>query len=331
MDFKTKIFKIKFFLFTTMKFGYYVRTPLNYSDVRDLTVRVEKLGFESIHINDHLIGFDAAQDKKEPYLESLMVLTALAVETKNVKLGNIVICNSFRNPAYLAKMISTLDNISNGRALLWLGAGWYEEEYRAYGYPFPTPKRRVDELEESLTIYKKVLTEDVTDFEGKFWKLERNRNFPKPIQKPYPQLVLGTSGKRMTEIACREADGINLPYPNEKMFLKTQLSDKVSEIDEMLRKYDKSLDKFEISLFTSITMAKDQDDLDKYIETIIKNAPGPMRPTKEYLLEHQLVGFPEDIKQKVNELKGIGINKIIFIVRETALEDPISVLAKEIL
>lgn len=314
-----------------MKFGYYVRTPLNYSDVRDLTVRVEKLGFESIHINDHLIGFDAAQDKKEPYLESLMVLTALAVETKNVKLGNIVICNSFRNPAYLAKMISTLDNISNGRALLWLGAGWYEEEYRAYGYPFPTPKRRVDELEESLTIYKKVLTEDVTDFEGKFWKLERNRNFPKPIQKPYPQLVLGTSGKRMTEIACREADGINLPYPNEKMFLKTQLSDKVSEIDEMLRKYDKSLDKFEISLFTSITMAKDQDDLDKYIETTIKNAPGPMKPTKEYLLEHQLVGFPEDIKQKVNELKGIGINKIIFIVRETALEDPISVLAKEIL
>ena len=88
-----------------MKFGYYVRTVLNYPEIRDLTLRVEKLGFDSVHINDHLIGFDPAQDKKEPYLESIQVLTALAVETKKIKLGNIVICNSFRNPAYLAKMI----------------------------------------------------------------------------------------------------------------------------------------------------------------------------------------------------------------------------------
>ena len=139
-----------------MKFGYYIRNPLNYPEIRDLTVRVEKLGFDSAHLNDHFIGFDPAQDKKEPYLEAMMLLAALAAETKKIKLGNIVICNSFRNPTYLAKIISTLDNISNGRALLWLGAGWYEEEYKAYSYPFPTPKRRVDELEESLIIYKKM-------------------------------------------------------------------------------------------------------------------------------------------------------------------------------
>ncbi|MHA1815082.1 MAG: LLM class flavin-dependent oxidoreductase, partial [Candidatus Heimdallarchaeaceae archaeon] len=172
-----------------MKFGYYVRAVNDYDDIKDLTLKAERLGFESAHVNDHLIGFDEKQEKKEPYLEALMLMSALATETEKIKLGHIVLCNSFRNPAYLAKMISTLDNISKGRALLWLGAGWYEEEYKAYGYPFPDPKRRVDELEESLTIYKKLFTEDSTDFEGKFWKLENTRNYPKPIQKPYPQII----------------------------------------------------------------------------------------------------------------------------------------------
>lgn len=314
-----------------MKFGYYVRTVLNYPEIRDLTLRVEKLGFDSVHINDHLIGFDPAQDKKEPYLESIQVLTALAVETNKIKLGNIVICNSFRNPAYLAKMISTLDNISNGRALMWLGAGWYEEEYKAYGYTFPSPKRRVDEVEESLTILKKMFTEDVTDFEGKFWKLERNRNFPKPIQKPYPQIVLGTSGKRMIDIACREADGVNLPYPSQNTFLKNQLSQKVSEIKEILKKYNKESADFEISLFGAVTIVKNQEDLDNVIEEIIKNAPGPMKPTREYLLEHQIIGFSEDIKKRLIELENIGIDKIVFSTGKSDLEDPLTHFSKEIM
>jgi alkanesulfonate monooxygenase SsuD/methylene tetrahydromethanopterin reductase-like flavin-dependent oxidoreductase (luciferase family) len=314
-----------------MKFGYYVRTELDYTKIRDLTLKVEGLGFDSVHINDHLIGFDPEQDKKEPYLESIQLLTALAVETEKIMLGNIVICNSFRNPTYLAKMISTLDNISNGRVLFWLGAGWYEEEYKAYSYPFSTPKRRVDELEESLAIYKKMFTEDVTDFDGKFWKLERNRNFPKPIQKPYPQIVLGTSGKRMTAIACREADGINLPYPSQNAFLKTQLSSKLSEIKELLKKYNRDPANFEISIFSSITIVKDQEDLDKRIEEIINNAPGPMKPTREYLLEHQFIGFPEDIKEKLIEIETMGIDKMVISIGKSELEDPLTLFSKELM
>jgi len=314
-----------------MKFGYYIRTPLYYPEIRDLTIRVENLGFDSAHINDHFIGFDSAQDKKEPYLESLMLLAALAVETNKIRLGNIVLCNSFRNPTYLAKIISTLDVISNGRALLWLGAGWYEEEYKAYGYPFPTPKRRVDELEESLIIYKKMFTEEVTDFEGKFWKLERNRNYPKPIQKPYPQIVLGTSGKRMIDIACREADGVNLGFPSQAIFLKSQLSSKVNEIKEILKKYNKDRVNFEISLFTSITIAKDHEDLDKITHNIIKNALEPMKPTREYLLEHQFIGFPEDIKNKFLEIQNMGIDKIVLSIGKSNLEDPISTFSKNIM
>ena len=300
-----------------MKFGYYVRTVLNYPEIRDLTLRVEKLGFDSVHINDHLIGFDPAQDKKEPYLESIQLLTALAVETNKIKLGNIVLCNSFRNPAYLAKMISTLDNISNGRALMWLGAGWYHEEYKAYGYTFPTPKRRVDELEESLTIYKKIFTEEVTNFEGKFWKLERHRNFPKPIQKPYPQIVLGTSGKRMTDIACKEADGINLPLGNIE-----QIRRGIPNITEILKKYNRDPSNFEISLFTSIIMVNDQEELE--------NLRRKRRILKRNL-KNQFIGTPEDIKRKITEVEDMGVDKMVISIEKTKFEDSLDVFCKELM
>ncbi len=300
-----------------MKYGYYGRTVLNYPEIRDLTLRVEKLGFESIHINDHLIGFDAAQDKKDPYLEAILLLTALAVETKKIKLGNIVICNSFRNPAYLAKMISTLDNISNGRALMWLGAGWYEEEYKAYGYSFPTPKRRVDELEESLIIYKKAFTEDVTDFEGKFWKLIRHRNFPKPVQKPYPQIVLGTAGDRMTDIACREADGINIPLRTIQ-----EIKTKIPTIHEKLKKYNRDPSEFEISLFVSIGLVNNQEELDELRKKrrILKRA-----------LDNMFIGTPESVKTKISDVEEAGINKMVISVEETGIQDPLTLFKDKIM
>ncbi len=305
-----------------MKFGYYIRRPLNYPEIRDLTLRVEKLGFDSVHVNDHLIGFDAKRDKKEPYLESAMLLAALATETQKVKLGHIVLCNSFRNPTYLAKMISTLDNISNGRALLWLGAGWYEEEYKAYGYHFPTPERRVDELEESLTIYKKMFTDDVTDFEGKFWKLERNRNYPKPIQKPYPQIVLGTNRKRMIDIACREADGINLPYllpHHQKLDL---VSNNISIIKENLKKYNRDPKKFEISMFSGITIVNSEEGL----ENIRKK-----RRILKSKVKNLFIGVPKDIKEKISEVEKLGVKKMVIWVENPELEDPLEIFCNEVI
>lgn len=313
-----------------MKFGYFVRsTVFTYPEIRDLSIKVDNLGFDSVHVNDHFLSMDARQDRREPMLEAIMLLTALAVETKKVKLGQIVLCNSFRNPAYLAKMISTLDNISNGRALLWIGAGWFKEEYKAYSYPFPTPKRRVDEFEESLTIYKKIFTEEVTDFRGKFWTLKRHRNFPKPLQKPYPQIVVGTTGKRMIDIACREADGVNLDLwyaPNIE-----DIPPRISYINERLEKHDRDPSEFEISLFTAITVVNSQEKLDDLVGRIINRAPEGKKPTKEHILKNQYIGFPEDIKEKMTRLENMGINKIVTGIRRSDFEDPIEIFGKEIM
>ncbi|MBA7697576.1 FMNH(2)-dependent dimethylsulfone monooxygenase [subsurface metagenome] len=272
---------------------------------------------------------DARQDRKEPMLDAMMLLTALAVETKKVKLGQIVLCNSFRNPAYLAKMISTLDNVSNGRALLWIGAGWFEEEYKAYGYPFPSPKRRVDELEESLTMYKKIFTEEETDFKGNFWELIRHRNFPKPIQKPYPQIVVGTTGKRMTDIACKEADGVNLDLwyaPNME-----DIPPRISYINERLQKHNRDPSEFEISLFTAITIVNSQEKLDDLVERIIKRTSGDKKLTKEHILKNHYVGFPEDLKEKMTRLENMGIKKIVTWIRRSDFEDSIEVFSKKVM
>ena len=314
-----------------MKFGYLVRsTVFTYPEIRDLTLKVEDLGFDSINVNDHFLGMDIMQDRREPMLEAMMLLTALAVETKKIKLGQSVLCNSFRNPAYLAKMISTLDNISNGRTLLGIGAGWFEEEYKAYGYPFPTPKRRVDEFEESLTIYKKIFTEEVTNFKGKFWTLRRHRNFPKPLQKPYPQIVVGTIGKRMIDIACREADGVNL----DNIFLNPNIEDippYISYINERLEKHNRDPSEFEISLFTAITVVNSQEKLDNIIGRIIKRAPESKKPTREHVLKNQYIGFPEEIKEKITRVENMGIKKIVMWIRRSDVKDPVELFSKKIM
>lgn len=305
-----------------MRFGYCVRNPSTrtYPEIRDLTVKVEGLGFESVHITDHLLGFDDTQEKKESFLEAMTLLAALAIETNRIKLGQIVLCNSFRNPAYLAKMILTLDHISNGRILMWLGAGWYEEEYKAYSYPFHTPKRRVDEFEESLTIYKKIFTEDETNFEGKFWKLEKHRNFPKSIQKPYPQIVIGTNGKRMIDIACREADGINLPY----LTLSSQnvMRDSISAIKERLKKYNRDPSEFEISLFTNVTIIGSQ----KRLESLRRE-----RKILKSQMKYLFIGNPEVIQEKINEIENLGVKKMVIVVESPDLEDSLNIFSKEIM
>jgi len=298
-----------------MKYGYYVRTVFSYPEIRDLTLKVEKLGFESAHVNDHLFHGPL---NKDPYLEAMMLMSALAVETSKIKLGHLVLCNSFRNPAYLAKMVCTLDNISNGRALFWLGAGWFEDEYKGYGYPFPTPKQRVDELEESLLIYKKLFTERITNFEGKFWKLEKNRNIPKPIQKPYPQLVLGTSGKRMIDIACREADGINL------IRIKADdLPETVNIIKKNLKKYNRDISEFEISCCIIITFIDNQQEIDNL--------------KVEYLpYGNHYRGFPEDVKEEMDNLEELGFGKMLLwgvskSQQSESIKDPLETFANKIM
>jgi len=306
-----------------MRFGYVVRDPSNqtYSEIRDLTVKVEKLGFESVHVTDHFFRFGDMEKRKTPFLESNILLAALARETQKIKLAHIVMCNSFRNPAQSAKIILTLDHLSNGRALLWVGAGWFKEEYDAYGYPFPSAKRIVDEFEESLTIFKKVFTEDITNFEGNFWKLENHINYPKSIQKPYPQIVVGTNtGKRMIDIACREADGVNLANivpRDQKMF-----NESISLINERLKKYGRDFEEFETSIYTYVRIVDSQETLEK-----VRKEKGIFKSVMKY----QFMGDLNTIQEKIQEVEDLGVKKMVIILESPVIDDPFTLFGKELM
>ncbi len=309
-----------------MKFGYYLRRVYRYKEIRDLAVLAENCGFDSVHVNDHLVGFDP--DGKQPYLEATVLMSAIAAETTRVKIGHIVLANSFRNPALTAKIISSIDNISNGRALLWIGTGWFEKEYRAYGIPFPPAKRRVDELEESLSIFKKLFSEEATNFEGQFWRLENCKNYPKPIQKPWPQIVIGGVKNRITSIACREADGFNIPHQG-----LTAFKERVDFIRSRLRKYQRDLEHFEISSFNSVTLVTTQEELDGFINQMIEQAASEHKPpTREEILENSFIGYVEDVKNKIEQAEEFGIDKMVIAVRGgSSVKDPVKLFHEKIM
>lgn len=293
-----------------MKYGRFI-WPDSYLKIRAQALQAEELGFDSVHVPDHLVL------GKESYLEAIALASAIAAETRRVKIGHAVLANSFRNPALTAKIISSLDNLSDGRALLWIGAGWYEKEYRACGYPFPSAKERVDQLEESLTIFKRLFTEEVTNFEGRFWKLQDCMNFPKPIQKPWPQIVVGGSMNRLATIACREADGMNLPWPG-----LGELEERTRFITSKLRECGRDREKFEISTLSLITLVNDEEELNEAVHEHANQES--CEPTRERVLGNRFIGYVEDVKAKIEHAEDLGVDKMVVDIHGgPSVKDPV--------
>jgi F420-dependent oxidoreductase-like protein len=158
----------------------------------------EKAGFDLVTVMDHLYQIRGIGPETEPMMEAYSTLSALAVSTSRVKLGTLVTGVTYRNPAMLAKMVTTLDVISKGRAILGIGAAWNEDEHNAYGWEFPPVGQRMDRLDEALTIAKLMFTQDRPSFEGKYYKIDRALNVPRPVQAGGPKILIGGTGERRT-------------------------------------------------------------------------------------------------------------------------------------
>ena len=148
---------------------------------RRVATAAEESGFDSIWVLDHLVQGGHAGLPHEPMPESYAMLSALAARTTRVTLGTLVTAVTFRNPAHLAKVVTTLDVISSGRAILGIGAAWYEPEHAGYGIPFPPTEERMDRLEETLQICKLMFTEERPSFEGRYYQ-DRPRRSTSPAR-----------------------------------------------------------------------------------------------------------------------------------------------------
>jgi probable F420-dependent oxidoreductase len=179
-----------------------------YDAIRAVAQQAETDGFDSIWLADHLL-YRRPGEPTRGIWECWTMLAALAEATQRVEIGTLVLCNSFRNPAILAKMATTADEVSNGRLILGVGAGWNEPEYQAFGLPFD---HRVDRFEEALQILKPLLHEGHVDFAGRYYQARNCDDVPRGPRPGGPPLMVGSEGPRMLKLTAQYADLWNIGY-----------------------------------------------------------------------------------------------------------------------
>jgi F420-dependent oxidoreductase-like protein len=158
----------------------------------------EKAGFDLFTVMDHVYQIRGIGPETEPMLEAYTTLAAVAARTSRIKLSTLVTGVTYRNPALLAKQVTTLDVISGGRAVLGIGAAWNEDEHAGYGFEFPSIGKREDRLEEAVQIARLMFTEERPSFTGRYYRIERALNVPRPIQKGGPKILIGGMGEKRT-------------------------------------------------------------------------------------------------------------------------------------
>jgi F420-dependent oxidoreductase-like protein len=176
----------------------------------DIATTAEESGFSSITVMDHLHQIPGVGPRTNFMLEGNTILGALAARTSRVSLGLLVGGVMYRNPALLAKLTTTLDIISGGRAVFGLGAAWFEEEHDAYGFPFPPLKERFEHLEDALQIARLMFTEDEPSFEGRHHRIQNILNNPRPLRGDIPILVGGSGERKTLRLVAKYADGCNI-------------------------------------------------------------------------------------------------------------------------
>ena len=178
--------------------------------VVELARAAETAGFDLVTVMDHFYQIGPVGSEDEPMIEAYTLLGGVAARTERVMLGTMVTGVTYRNPAMLAKTVTTLDIVSRGRAMLGIGAAWNDVEHAGYGIDFPPIGEREDRLEEALTICKAMFTQDRPSFEGRYYRIDRARNNPRPIRPGGPPIMVGGGGeKRTLKVAARFADITN--------------------------------------------------------------------------------------------------------------------------
>ena len=261
----------------------------------------ERLGFDSIWLFDHFHTYH--RPVLETTFECWTSTAALARDTSRIRVGQMVTCNGYRNPALLAKMASTVDVLSHGRLDFGIGAGWYQHEFDAYGYTFPPVAERLRMLEESLQVIRAMWTEPYASFAGEHYRIARAINEPKGVQQPHPPIWVGGSGERVTlRLAAQYGDATNFG----------------GHLDDL----DWYRHKFGVIRGHCNAIGRDADELIRSSDvetTLVRPGDDPELLTRRYRRDqtlaeyrsHAIVGGPQEIIDAYGRLIDAGVNYII--------------------
>ncbi len=258
----------------------------------------ERLGYDSVWLSDHFIS-----PAGRPYgLEAWTVLSALASVTHKIRLGTYVLCNQFRHPSLLAKMASTLDNISKGRLELGIGAGWLKEEHVAFGFDWDNHSKRIERLTEAIKIMKKLWTENSVSFDGKYFQLKNATLEPKPLQRPHPPVWIGGNSGVIRRVVAEIGDGWIPVLPMPK-----QLAIGVREIKEKMKHLGRAPLKLRVAYGGSgcALIAENEELVKKLAEPLIRSMGKPLEKLA------CLIGTPAQCIEKIEQYRKAGAQKIV--------------------
>ncbi|MGH8928873.1 MAG: LLM class F420-dependent oxidoreductase [Acidimicrobiia bacterium] len=278
-----------------------------WSVMHDVAVAAEVAGFESVWVYDHFHTVPVAT--QEPTHEAWTLMGALAVSTRRIRIGQMCTSNSYRPPAYLAKVAATVDVLSGGRLEMGIGAGWYEREYLAYGYEFPRSAVRLGQLAEGVDIMKRMWTEDEVHFEGKYYKLAGAICQPKPLQKPHVPLWVAGGGEQLTlRIAAEHAAYTNFGDNLEDFKRRSQIL--AEHCREVGRDFDEITRSHNFNVVCEETEAAVKERLDWLRAHYSKRLPEE-RVERNMRNFGEFSGTPEQLVEKLKPWKAAGMGYVI--------------------
>ncbi|TVS87073.1 LLM class flavin-dependent oxidoreductase [Mycobacterium helveticum] len=306
---------------TTLDIGVYVpQMGFTYSDVLHRALRCEELGIGSVWLYDHMYGPGAPTI---PSLEAWTLATALLARTERLRVGHMVLCNQFRHPAVLAKMATTLDQISGGRLELGLGSGSIPDEHLRMGLPWGTFRDRSERLGEALEILTQAFADERVDFAGRHYAVEDMPIVPGAVQKPRPPIVVGGVGERFTlPLVARYADVWNVP---------TYALAELERKRDVLRACcaDIGRDPADIVLSVEAVMALAPDDAT--LPEVRAVAEKRFSASAFGLHEGGLIGTAPQIVDRIKELEELGFGQIVLFTHDRGSDPTLELLATRVI
>ncbi len=306
-----------------MKFGLHIgQQNIGVDELRKTWRWADTAGFDWVDVWDHF--YEAPYvDGNGSCFEATTCMAAMACETKNVRIGVLVLGMNYRHPAILANTLATIDQLSGGRLEIGLGAGWHEQEYAAYGIPFLPIGKRMDILEEGVQVVRMLTTQNRSDFEGKYFQLRNAACNPKPVQAR-PRIWVGGNGqKRTLRIAARHADGWNAPYPGVEEFKQLQ-----GVLNRWCEKEGRDPATIERTVNLSFHMAASANDADR-AERQFKETWGP---AAEFQRSRGMVlGTPREAIELVKRYDEAGAARVNIALRPPLDWDALQAWSSEVI
>jgi F420-dependent oxidoreductase-like protein len=277
----------------------------------------ERLGYDSLWVYDHF--HNVPVPAHEAVFECWTTLAAISQRTSRVRLGQMVGCASYRNPGLLAKIASNIDVISGGRLDWGIGAGWYEHEYRAYGYEFPPAKDRIAMLRETVEIVRSLWTEADTTYAGKHFTLDGAQCDPKPLQDPHPPILIGGGGEQLTlRVVARLADRSNFGGKPEEFAHKCDVLQR--HCDAVGRDYDEIEKTWSPEIYVRESEAE--------LRAIGGSTFG--EPFDSWQAGN-LVGTPQQVIDKIGAYREVGVGSIIAWCRDYPALDTLTLVGEQVI